>query len=446
MSQERVSMRKTKEIFRLKFACGLSNRQIARSCGVARITVADYLFRAKVQGLDWSAIELLPEGELESNLFSKKAQVRDSQKSDWPDFEQVHQELRRNKHVTLFLLWQEYKQNHPDGYSHTWFYARYQEWKKKLDLVMRQDHKAGEKLFVDYCDGLSLGAPETGALVQTQLFVAVWGASNYTYAEASLTQELPNWIMSQVRAFEFFDCVPHIEVPDNLKSAVTKACRYEPDLNPTYQALADHYGFAVIPARPSRPRDKAKAEVGVQIVQRWILAALRHRRFLSLTNMNAAIWELLDTLNTRPLTKLKRSRRELFLDLDQPKALPLPQQRYEYATWKKAKVNIDYHIEVDAHYYSVPSCLVHQTMDIRLTATTVEVLFQGNRVASHPRSGAKYKHTTLAEHMPLAHQKYAEITPSQIIAWAKKIGSDTAELVCAILANRKHPEQGYRSA
>jgi len=439
-------MRKTREIFRLKFTCGLSNRKIAASSGVSRITVADYLFRAKVHGLDWPAIESLSEGDLEAKLFAKKAQPSDTKERGWPDFKRVHQELRHNKHVTLYLLWQEYKQEHPDGYSSVWFYEHYKAWRSKLDLVMRQDHKAGEKVFVDYCDGLYLVNPETGDPVMTQLFVAVWGASNYTYAEASLTQELPNWIMSHVRAFEFFDCVPTIEVPDNLKSGVNKACRYEPDLNPTYQALADHYGFAVIPARPYHPRDKAKAEVGVQVAQRWILAALRHRRFSSVADMNAAIWELLEKLNTRPLKKLKKSRQELFLELDKPQALPLPAHRYEYATWKKARVNLDYHIEVDAHYYSVPCRLVHESVDVRTTATTVEVLFQGNRVASHARSGAKYKHTTLSEHMPVAHQKYASITPSRMMAWAKKIGPDTALLVSAILANRKHPEQGYRSA
>ena len=262
----------------------------------------------------------------------------------------------------------------------------YRRWRGKLDYCMRQEHRAGEKVFIDYSDGLSIVDPFTGELILTQLFLAVWGASNYTYAEATLSQTLPDWIGSHGRAFEYFGCVPRVLVPDNLKSGVSKACKYEPELNPTYTDMAEHYGCAVLPARPCRPRDKAKVEVGVLIAKRWILAVLRQRTFYSLAELNAAIRECLERLNTRPLRRLKKSRRELFETIDRPNALPLPQRPYEYAEWYKARVNIDYHIEVDGHYYSVPFQLLHERLDVRLTATTIEAFHKGERVAAHARS------------------------------------------------------------
>ncbi|MBI4294981.1 MAG: IS21 family transposase, partial [Chloroflexi bacterium] len=282
-------------------------------------------------------------------------------------------------------------------------------------------------------------------LIPTQLFLAVWGASNYTYAEASLTQELPNWINSHVRAFDYFGRTPRVLVPDNLKSGVNKACFYEPELNPTYADMAEHYGCAVLPARPRKPRDKAKAEAGVLVAQRWILAVLRHRTFYSLSELNAAIGELLERLNTRPLRKEKKSRRELFEGLDRPNALPLTDRPYEYAEWRKATVNIDYHIEVDHHYYSVPFALLRERLDVRLTATTVEAFLKGERVAAHVRSYVPNLPTTVKEHMPLAHQRYLEWTPSRIIQWAAKTGTATAQLVENIMSARTYPEQGYRS-
>lgn len=447
MAKERLSMRKTKEILRLKFACGLSNRKIAASCYVSRPTVGEYLARAKHAGLDdWSAIEKLSEEELEQRLFSAQARQGPLVNAKaMPDGAKIHEELR-NKHVTLMLLWQEYKAQYPQGYSYTQFTQHYKEYKKTLGLVMRQEHKAGEKIFVDYCDGLSTLDPTTGEILPTQLFVAVWGASNYTYAEASRSQDLASWTMSHVRALEYFGRAPAIVVPDNLKSGVTKACRYEPDLNPTYHDLACHYGVAVIPARPMHPRDKAKAEAGVLVAQRWILAALRHRRFFSLAELNSAIRELLEKLNTKLLKKIKKSRRQLFEELDRPAARPLPEKPFEYAQWKRLKVNIDYHVEVDSHYYSVPCRLVGETVDVRLTQTTVEILHKGARVRSHARSFKPYEHTTHPEDMPLEHRRYREWTPSRIIEWAGKTGPSTAELVQKIIQSKDHPEQGYRSA
>ena len=311
---------------------------------------------------------------------------------------------------------------------------------------MRQEHRAGEKVFIDYADGLSIVDALTGEIILTQLFVAVWGASNYTYAEATLSQTLPEWIRSHVHAFEYFQCAPHVLVPDNLKSGVSKACNYEPELNPTYADMAEHYGCAVLPARPYRARDKAKVEVGVLISQRWILAVLRKRTFYSLAELNAAIRECLERLNSRLLHRLKKSRRELFETMDRPAALPLPQRPYEYAEWYKARVDFDYHIEVDDHhYYSVPYQLLHERLDIRLTATTVEAFHKGERVAAHVRSYVKGEYTTLPEHMPPEHQAYAEWSPARFIQWAGKIGDATAQVVEKILASRPYPEQAFKA-
>jgi transposase len=439
-------MRKIKEVLRLKHECGISEREIARSCSIARSTVADYARRALAAGLDWVEASMLTETEIEERLFPALPQP-DTVPRPLPDFEYIYKELRtyRKINLTLTQLWLEYKLNHPDGYQYSQFCDLYRQWRGNLDYCMRQEHRVGEKVFIDYSDGLSILDPVTGELSLTQLFLTVWGASNYTYAEASLSQTLPEWIGSHKRALEYFGCVPRVLVPDNLKSGISKACKYEPELNPTYADMAEHYGCAVIPARPYRAKDKAKAEVGVLIAKRWILSALRHRTFYSLAELNAAIAGCLEDLNTRPLKKLKKSRRELFETLDLPAALPLPSTPYEYAEWYKARVNINYHIEVDKHFYSVPYRLIRQKLDARLTATTMEAFHNGQRVAAHARSRVIGGYTTLKEHMPPRHRGYAEWTPERFINWAGKTGSSTAMLVEKILGNRPHAEQGYRA-
>lgn len=439
-------MRKIKEVLRLRHVCSLSEREIAASCRVAHSTVSNYLKRAERAGLGWLEVAELSETELGARLFAT-SHPSAGDRRPLPDCQHIYEELRSHRKVNLTLtqLWLEYKERHPEGYQYTQFCEYYRRWRSKLDYCMRQEHRAGEKLFVDYSDGLTLMDPRTGETIPTQLFLAVWGASNYTYAEASLSQALPCWIGSHVRAFEYFGSVPRAVVPDNLKSGVTEASFYEPDLNPSYADMAAHYGCAVLPARPRRPRDKAKAEVGVLIAQRWVLAVLRHRTFYSLAELNAAIWELLERLNARPLRKMRMSRRELFESLDLPNALPLPQRRYEYAEWRKAAVNIDYHIEVDGHYYSVPFELLRERLDVRLTATTVEAVHRGERVAAHARSYERGRHTTVKEHMPPEHRSHAEWTPSRIIQWAHKTGTATAQVVERVLASRTYPEQGYRT-
>jgi transposase len=446
MPNRRLSVRKIKEILRLKLDCGISEREISRSCQVSRSTVADYLRRAAAARLTWSEASLLSEAQLEDRLFPTE-HVPSSVKRPPPDCEHIYNELRtyRKFNLTLSQLWLEYKDKHPDGYQYTQFCEHYWRWRKKLDYVMRQEHRGGEKLFIDYSDGLSIVDRVTGELVLTQLFLAVWGASNYTYAEAALSQTLPDWIGAHRRGFEYFGCVPRVLVPDNLKSGVARACKYEPELNPTYSDMAEHYGCAVLPARPRKPRDKAKAEAGVLIAKRWILAVLRHRTFYSLADLDVAIRQCLERLNTRPLKKLKKSRRELFEAIDLPNALPLPARPYEYAEWYKVKVQLNYHIEVGHHYYSVPYQLLHERLDIRLTAATVEAFRNGARVAAHVRSYHKNGYTTLPEHMPPEHRFYAEWNPERFIRWAGKTGEATAQLVEKILAMRPYPEQGYKA-
>lgn len=446
MPNRRLSMRKIREVLRLKYDCGTSEREIARSCQVSRSTVADYIRRAAAAKLNWAEASALSQTELEDRLFPTE-HIPSTVKRPVPDCEYIYNELRtyRKFNLTLSQLWLEYKQNHPDGYQYTQFCEHYWRWRGKLDYVMRQEHRAGEKLFIDYSDGLSIVDTTTGGLILTQLFVAVWGASNYTYAEATISQTLPEWIGSHKRALEYFGCVPRVLVPDNLKSGVSKASRYDPELNPTYSDMAEHYGCAVLPARPRKPRDKAKVENGVLIAQRWILAVLRHRTFYSLAELNAAISECLERLNNRPMRKLKKSRGELFETLDRPSALPLPQRHYEYAEWSKAKVQLNYHIEVDRHYYSVPYQLLHERLDIRLTAATIEAFNKGERVAAHVRSSVKGGYTTLPEHMPPSHRYYAEWNPARFIQWAGKTGEATARLVETILSTRPYPEQGYKA-
>ena len=438
-------MRKVKEVLRLKFDGGQTNRRIARSCHISRPTVADYLLRFEEADLTWPAAATLDDTTLEHKLFPPVPAAATPQRPV-PDWGEVHRELRR-KGVTLTLLWHEYKVASPDGYQYSWFCDRYRAWSAKLNVVMRQEHRAGEKLFVDYAgQTVEVVDRRTGEIRAAQIFVAVLGASSYTYAEATWTQQLPDWIGSHVRAFAFFGGVPELAVPDNLRSGVSKAHRYAPDLNPTYMDLASHYGVAVLPARVRKPRDKAKAEAGVLLVERWILAALRNRTFFSLEEVNREIARLLERLNTRPFKKLPGSRRELFEQLDRPALRPLPAQPYEYAEWKKVRVNIDYHVEIDGHYYSVPYQLVGKQLEARYSERTVECFHKGRRVASHVRSHLKGRHTTVAEHMPASHRQYAEWTPQRLIRWAEKTGPATAGVIQTILERRAHPQQGFRSA
>lgn len=444
MPAKRLSMRKIREILRLKFECKLSNREIAQSCSTGHSTIGDYLLRASAAGLSWPIPEGMDDADLEGRLFPSAAGTIKRNKP-YPDWTEVHKELRR-KGVTLALLWHEYKEKNQDGYQYSWFCHEYARWSEKIDVVLRQDYRAGEKLFVDYAgQTMEIIDRSTGEVKYAQIFVAVMGASNYTYAEASWSQSLPDWINSHVNALQFFGGVPEVLIPDNLKSGVSKACYYEPDINPTYQDMASHYGTVVMPARVRKPQDKAKVETGVQIVERWILAKLRNHTFFSLQELNSEIKKLLHKMNNKPFQKMPGTRTSMFEELDKPALKALPGNPYQFAEWKKATVNVDYHIEVARHYYSVPYQLVKKEVEVRFTTKTVECFFRGKRVASHIRSYQPGRHTTAREHMPTKHQKYLGWTPERFLRWATKIGPQTAKLTEVILNSRPYPQQAYRT-
>lgn len=442
MPAKRLSMRKIKEVLRLS-AEGLSDRKIARSVNEPRTTVRRYRERAKKAGLEWPLPVDLTDEELEKRLFPPPPPVSRHRRPE-PDWQRIHEELRRPG-VTLHLLWLEYKETHPEGYQYSRFCALHREWKASLDPVLRQEHRAGEKLFVDYAgQTVPVVDRETGEVREAEIFVATLGASNLTFAEAAWSQRLPDWIGSHVRAFEYLGGVPEIVVPDNLASGVRKACRYDPDVNPIYEELAHHYEVAVVPARPRAPRDKAKVEVGVQIVERWVLAPLRDQTFYSLAELNREIARLLEELNDRPFQKMEGCRRTLFERMERPLLRALPSRRYQYAEWKKARANIDYHVQVDGHFYSVPHTLARKDVEVRLSEGTVELFRSGRRVAAHIRSYRKGGFTADPDHRPRAHREHLEWPPSRLIAWAQKTGTETAAVVTRILEERRHPEQGYR--
>lgn len=443
MGTERLSMRKVREILRLKWVGGYSHREVARSLGVSAGKVAETVSRARALEMTWEAVEGLGEDELERRLYGPR--LGPGVRRPPPDCSWVHTELRRPG-VTLELLHLEYLERHREGYRYSRFCELYHRWVRRQGVTMRQVHRAGEKCFVDYSGKkVPLVDPGTGEVREAELFVAALGASSLTYAEASWTQRSADWIQSHTRALEYFGGVPRAVVPDQLRSGVSAPCRYEPGVQRTYEEWAAHYGTVVLPARPYRARDKAKVEAAVQVAQRWILARLRHETFFSLAALNERIGELLEDLNGRRMRAYGASRRELFERMERAALQPLPPARFAYAEWKRVRVNIDYHVEVDRHYYSVPFALVHEEAEARVTATTVEVFHRGQRVASHARSYEPGRHTTVPEHMPRAHRAHLEWTPTRLVHWAQTVGEKTAALVEAILRDRPHPEQGYRS-
>jgi transposase len=439
-----------KDVLRLHLVGGVtSRRQLARSVGCGKTAVAECLRRAAAAGLSrWELVEGLDEGELEKRLYpaASGAPARSAVRPV-PDWAKVREELARRDHqVTLALLWQEYKAEHPDGYQYSQFADLYRRFAKKLSVVLRQEHRAGEKAFVDFCDGFALVDTATGELIPTQLFVGALGASSYTFAIATFSQELPVWLDCHVRMYEFFCGVTALTIPDNLRSGVTHPDRYEALLNPSYRELASHYNTCVIPARSRKPRDKAKVEAAVLVAQRWILAVLRHRTFYHLDELNEAISQLLAKLNDRVMRHVKQSRRQIYERLDRPALKPLPARPYEYAEWKKVGVNIDYHISFDDHFYSAPYTLVGEKLWCRATYRTIELIHKGKRIASHPRSFEKYGYSTLPEHRPASHRAHLEWTPSRLIDWGKSVGPHTGAVIDHVIRSKPHPEQGYRSA
>lgn len=436
-------MYRTREILRQKWALGRTHREVAASVGTSAGAIGNVLARAAAAGVKTlEQAESLSDDELEARLYGK-TQMAPTRAE--PDCAWVHRE-RHRPGVTLELLHQEYLAANPGGYQYTAFCDRYREWLGKRGLVMRQTHVAGDKMYVDYA-GMKgrLIDPSTGESVEVELFVAVLGASNYTYAEVTRTQRGRDWIASHVRTYEYFGGVPRGTVCDQLKSGIIRSCRYEPEVQRTYEELARHYGTTVMAARPRKPRDKAKVEVAVQIAERWILARLRNEVFHTLAAMNARIRELLVLLNDRKMNRYGKSRRELFDEIERGALGPLPEARFEYADWKRARVSIDYHVVFEHHYYSVPYALVHEEVVVRAAGGSIEVLHRGQRVAAHPRSSVRGAHTTTLEHMPSTHRAQASWTPERIDAWAAKVGANVRDLMASILARHRAPELGFRS-
>ena len=444
MPGARLPMRKIRDVLRLG-AGGLSKREIAASLSIGATAAGDCLRRARCAGLSWPLPENLNDELLERLLYPPRS-VTARQQRPQPDWPAVHRELRRPG-VTLALLWEEHRASHTDGHGYSRFCELYRAFAARLSPTMRQCHVAGARTFVDYAGTtLEVIDADTGDVQVCQLFVAVLGASSYTFAEATFTQRLVDWTGSHQRAFTFFGGVTAQIVCDNLKAGIAKACFYEPAVNRTYAEMAAHYGTAVVPARPNKPRDKAKVEVAVQVATRWIIAKLRHQRFFSLAELNAAIGALVAKLNDRVTRHLGTSRRALFEDIERCTLKPLPVEPYVYAEWKQCKVSFDYHVEVERHYYSVPHTLLRESVWVRIAARTIEVFHRGQRVAAHLRSSSERRHTTLAEHMPSSHRRYADWTPERITRQAGEIGRNTAALIEIIMRERAHPEQGFRAA
>lgn len=446
MPAGRVAMRRVREVLRLGFA-GISKHEIARRTGLAPSTVRETLARFKAAGLDWPLPAGITDSDLEARLYKSAGTKQGHRRHAEPEWAAIHRELKR-KHVTLAILWDEYIEQHPDGYRYSRFCELYRAWEGKLSVTMRQAHAGGDKLFVDYAgDTVPVVIDRlTGEIREAQIFVAVLGASSFTYAEASWTQGLADWIGAHTRAFEAIGGVPRLIVPDNAKIAVIKACLYDPAVNRTYAEMAAHYDTAILPTRPRRPRDKAKVEAAVLIMERWILGRLRNRRFHSLTELNEAIRALLVRINDeRPIRRLGLTRRQLLEDLDRPALKPLPVEPYVFAEWRVRRVGIDYHVDIDRHYYSVPYRFAREAVEVRLTGRTVEVFVKGERIAAHVRSSGNGKHTTVQEHMPSSHRRYADWTIERIRRDAAAIGPSTAALCELILEQRSHPEQGFRA-
>jgi transposase len=435
-------MRKIKEVLRLK-AAGLSLREIHRSTGTARTTIHEYVTRASCAGLSWPLPEELDDEALEAALFpAQTAEL--ARRRPVPDWAEVHKELAK-AHVTKRLVWLEWRAANPEGSGYTQFCAHYRAWLATKDVVMRLNVPAGKRMFVDYTGDKVPIIGRDGEVYYAEVFVAVLGCSGLVYAEACASQDLASWLGAHVHAYEAFGGVPEATTPDNLKSGVTRACNYDPGVNASYAEMAAHYGTVILPTRTAKPRDKAAAEAGVLQVERWVLAPLRNRRFFSIAELNVAIDEKVAELNNKAFRGEPTSRAEVFAELERPALKPLPVLPYELAEWKKASVNIDYHVEYDRHYYSVPYTLVRQKLEVRATASTVEVYKGARRVASHPRERGRKRFVTDPAHMPPSHRAHMEWTPSRMLSWAKTVSPHTACLAEKILASKPHPEHAYRA-
>ncbi|WP_306051595.1 IS21 family transposase [Oceaniradius stylonematis] len=443
-AKRRLTMRQLRQMLRL-VGDGTSTRDIALTLGVARSTIQDNLKRAAAAGLSWPLPGDLTDHVIEDRLFSRAGVKPGLRRRPEPNWAELALELRKPG-VTLLILWEEYRAVHPGGYGYSRFCDLFRSFERRLSPTMRQEHVAGDKVFVDYSGKkIAIVDPMTGELREAEIFVAVLGASGFTYAEATWTQTLPDWIGAHVGMFRFFGGVPRLIVPDNLKSGVNRASFYDPEINRSYGMMASHYGVGVLPARPRRPKDKAKVENGVRFAQTCILGRLRRQTFFSLAEANAAIAEALDRINDHVMRRLGVSRRHLFETVERPALASLPGEDYEFAEWRLARVATDYHVEFDRFFYSVPHSLIRQQVDIRATQRTIEIFHRGNRIAAHQRRYGGRRYGTNPDHMPSSHRRYAEWTPDRFRRWAASIGPQTEGLIIAILASRPHPEQGFRT-
>ena len=432
-------MRKIKDVLRLKLDAQLSHERIAASLGLSKGVVAKYVSLAAAAQLDWSTIQNLDEGALQRRLLSAPDQPSEFV---FVDYGRIHQELRR-KGMTLMLLWEEFVRQHPGQKTHRYsqFCENYRQYARSLKRSMRQVHRAGEKLFVDYA-GITV-ALRGGK--RAHIFVAALGASSYTFACATPRESMADWLGSIAKALTFFGGVTQLIVPDNPRAMITNPDRYEPRPNATSEDFARHYGTSILPARPYHPQDKGKVESAVQVVERWILMRLRHQKLRSIDDVNDAIEPLLAQLNQKPFQKLPGSRASCFAEIDAPALQPLPAQAWEFAVFKAVRVHIDQHVEFEGHRYSVPQALVGQQLEVRVTARVVEVLHRGQRVASHARSAHKGGYTTVPEHLSAAHRAHMQWTPERLIHWGETIGVATGRFVVRLLEQRRHPEHGYRA-
>jgi len=447
MPAERVNMRRVREMLRYRFERELGYKAISLRVGAVPSTVRETLKRAAAAGLSWPLDESLGDAALEASLYRDAGKKTGHRRCPEPEWARVHRELKR-KHVTLQVLWDEYIAEHPSGYRYSRFCDLYRGWAMKLPVTMRQNHAPGDKLFVDYAgDKIAVVVDRlTGEVRDAHIFVAVLGASSLTYAEGSWTETLPDWLAAHTRALAMLGGVPALFVPDNAKVAVIKACLYDPQVNRSYAEMAAHYDSTVLPTRPRRPRDKAKVEAAVLIVERWLFGRLRRRTFYSLAELNAAIAELLAELNDRRvLRRVGRTRRQLFEEIDRPALKPLPAEPYVYAEWRRRRAGLDYHVEIERHYYSVPYRFAREAIEARITAATIELFHKGERIAAHMRGSGNGRHTTIPEHMPSSHRRFADWTVERIARDATAIGPCTALLCEKILVERRHPEQGFRA-
>lgn len=443
-ARRELTMRQLRQMLRLHHD-GVSAREIARTLGVARSTIQDNIARAHAAGIGWPLPIEWSDEVLDERLFARSGVKPGRRRYSEPDWATLSRELKRPG-VNLMVLWEEYRESHPTGYAYSRFCDLFREFERRLSPVMRQHHVAGDKVFVDYSGKkIAIVDPRTGEIRDAEIFIAVAGASNYTFAEATWTQALPDWIGAHVHMFRFFQGVSRLLIPDNLKSGVHKASFYDPEINRSYAMMAAHYGVGILPARPYRPRDKAKVEAGVRFAQTYILGRLRHQTFFSLADANSAIALVLERMNGHVMRRIGLSRSDLFASVERPLLRPLPATDYEFAEWRLTRVGIDYHVEAYDFYYSVPHALIRAQVDLRITSRIIEVFHRGQRVAVHERRYGGRRHGTDPAHMPSAHRRYAEWSPSRFQRWARSIGPNTEALVIAVLTNRPHPEQGFRT-